>query len=66
MLGTDSAKLKAVLLTQDGGRTWLVVRQYYLTDLATTEFLDESVQGFKLKTIEGHNHGRTGTENNKA
>jgi hypothetical protein len=51
-----SMKFKALLLTQDGGETWLCVRQYYLTDLVTGQFLDTSLQGVRLKTIKENQH----------
>ncbi len=55
-------KLKAVLLSRDGGRSWAVVRQYYLTDLETNRLLDESMQGIGLtQTQENTNADRTGT-----
>jgi len=43
-----SLKLKAVLLSHDGGQSWTVGRQYYLTDLETNLLLDESMQGIFL------------------
>jgi len=47
-LNTRALKLKAVLLSHDGGRSWTVGRQYYLTDLETNLLLDESMQGLFL------------------
>jgi len=44
----NSLKLKAILLSHDGGRSWIVSRQYYLTDLDTNLILDESMQGIFL------------------
>ena len=44
-------KLKCVLLSEDG-ENWLVIRQFYASDLATNEFLDEQFQGMKLKIID--------------
>lgn len=41
-------KLKAVLQSVDGGRTWIVTRQHYLTDLDTDQMLDESMSGILL------------------
>jgi hypothetical protein len=49
VLNIKTLKLKAVLLSHDGGRSWIVSRQYYLTDLETNLLLDESVQGLFLK-----------------
>ena len=49
VLNKKALKLKAVLLSHDGGRSWIVSRQYYLTDLETNLLLDESVQGLFLK-----------------
>jgi hypothetical protein len=44
-------KLKCLLLSEDG-QNWLVIRQFYATDLITNEFLDEQFQGMKLKKID--------------
>lgn len=56
LLETKSLKLKAVLLSHNGGRTWVVGRQYYLTDLDTSLLLDESMQGiFLIQTQENTN-----------
>jgi|GEM_PF-1258243 len=49
ILRTRALKLKAVLLSHDGGQSWIVGRQYYLTDLDTNLLLDESMQGIFLK-----------------
>jgi hypothetical protein len=49
ILKQNSLKLKAILLSHNGGRSWIVGRQYYLTDLETNLLLDESVQGLFLK-----------------
>jgi hypothetical protein len=46
--GRHPLKLKAIMLSDDGGKTWLLVRQYYLTDVATNRFLDDLVQGTRL------------------
>jgi hypothetical protein len=51
-----SAKLKALLITEDGGETWLCVRQYYLTDLVSGNFMDLTVQGQRFKTIKKKLH----------
>ncbi len=40
MNGHKSLKLKALLLLQDRGETWLLLRQYYLTYLNSGQFLD--------------------------
>lgn len=45
-------KLKAVLLSEDAGKNWIIVRQHYLTD-AENHFRSESVQGMKLKATNG-------------
>lgn len=45
-------RCKALLLSEDAGKTWLVVRQFYLTD-ARNRFLDEQIQGTRLKSING-------------
>ena len=48
ILKHPSLKLKAILLSHDGGRSWMVGRQYYLTDLESNQLLDESMQGIFL------------------
>jgi hypothetical protein len=48
VLKTKALKLKAVLLSHDGGQSWIIGRQYYLTDLDTNLLLDESMQGIFL------------------
>lgn len=45
-------KLKAVLLSTDGGESWVIARQHYLTRLDDASFLDDSVQGMKLQRVE--------------
>jgi hypothetical protein len=45
-----SMKLKALLITEDG-ENWLLIRQYYVTDLRTSVFLDAFFQGAKFKLI---------------
>jgi len=51
-------KFKALLLTRDGGRTWVCVKQYYLSNATTGQLLDEILQGTRLITIEEDQHGR--------
>lgn len=48
-------KLKAVLQSVDGGRSWIVTRQHYLTDLDTNLLLDDSMQGILLTQKETQN-----------
>jgi hypothetical protein len=48
VLNKKGLKLKAMLLSHDGGRSWIVGRQYYLTDLETNLLLNESMQGLFL------------------
>ena len=61
ILKEKTLKLKAILLSTDGGRTWLVSRQYYLTDLAQqlangdTPLLNDNLQGVVLKQTENMN-----------
>ena len=63
MNGHKSLKLKALLLSQDGGETWLLLRQYYLTDLNSGQFLDILMQGTKFqKMTEEHNATNTRPE----
>jgi len=51
-------KFKALLLTRDGGKTWLCVKQYYLSDATTGRLLDEILQGMRLITIEENHHDK--------
>jgi hypothetical protein len=45
-------KLKAVLLSNDGGKRWTILRQHYLTRLDNAAFLDDSVQGMTLRLVD--------------
>ncbi len=38
-------KLKALMLSDDGGLSWTLVRQYYLTSVKTNQFLQNLLQG---------------------
>lgn len=44
-------KLKCVLYTDDG-ETWICIRQFYVTDVSTQDFREESFAGMKLKRID--------------
>ncbi|MCJ7485801.1 MAG: hypothetical protein MUQ25_06485 [Candidatus Aminicenantes bacterium] len=44
-------KLKAIFISDDGGKTWMLVRQYYLTDVTTNRFLDDLLQGKRFGII---------------
>jgi hypothetical protein len=45
-------RLKAVLLSEDGGDTWLVIRQFYCADLQTNQIVPGlELPGMRLKTI---------------
>jgi hypothetical protein len=46
-------RLKATLLSDDGGHSWVVVRQFYVTDLRTNSFIDEKFEGIRLRTLTG-------------
>lgn len=46
-------KLKAVLLSTDGGTTWLCVHQYYLTDPQSRALLNNTLEGRKFRMNEG-------------
>ena len=50
-------KLKAVLISDDGGKTWLCVRQYYLTDVTANRFLNELMQGKRFAITKEETHG---------
>ena len=62
-LKQPSLKLKAVLLSNDCGRTWVVSRQYYLTNLETNGLMNESLQGiFLTQTQEKNEHDQPTVE----
>jgi len=44
-------KLKCVLYTDDG-ETFLRIRQFYVTDVASQEFREENYAGMKLKRVD--------------
>ena len=44
-------KRKSIMLSEDGGKTWMLVRQYYLTDVTTNRFLDDLLQGKRFGII---------------
>jgi len=46
-------KLKAVLLSTDGGTTWLCVHQYYLTDPQSRALLNNTLEGRTFRMNEG-------------
>jgi hypothetical protein len=43
-------RFKSLMVSDDGGQTWLVVRQHYLTD-DKNRFLDTLLQGRRFKMI---------------
>ena len=50
-------KLKAVFISDDGGKTRLCVRQHYLTDVTTNRFLDDLMQGKRFGILNGDSNG---------
>lgn len=46
------AKLKAVLISNDAGKTWMVSRQFYCASLDNEDFMDISYVGVSLKQSE--------------
>ena len=46
-------KLKAVLLSTDGGTTWPCVHQYYLSDPQSRALLNNTLEGRKFRMNEG-------------
>jgi hypothetical protein len=46
-------KLKAVLLSTDGGTTWLCVHQYYLSDPQSRALLNNTLEGRKFRMNKG-------------
>ena len=41
-------KAKVILLSSDGGKTWVVSRSYYVVDVQTDMFVDYPMQGDAL------------------
>ena len=41
-------KAKVVLLSNDGGKSWVVSRSYYVVDVQTDEFIRLTIQGDRL------------------
>jgi hypothetical protein len=54
MIQSKFLRLKALMISEDGGTTWVIVRQFYLTDDQNT-FLDTLLQGKRLKMTNGEN-----------
>lgn len=50
-------KFKAVLVSDDGGKTWTCVRQYYLTDVTANRFLSDLMQGKRFAMIKEDTNG---------
>ena len=44
-------KLKCALYTDDG-ETWICIRQFYASDVATNTIVDDQFAGMKLKRID--------------
>ena len=55
-------KLKAVFISDDGGKTWLCVGQHYLTDVTTNRFLDDLIQGKRFGILNGESNGNDSRE----
>lgn len=53
----QTLKLKAILISIDGGRTWLISRQFFLLDVKLDKYLDQEIDGTRLATIEEDQHG---------
>lgn len=45
-------KMKALLISADGGRTWLISRQFFLAELRTQRFLEPVLEGTYLSVVE--------------
>ncbi len=41
----DTLKLKAILLSTDGGKTWILVHQYYLSDPQKRALQNNTLEG---------------------
>ena len=52
-------KLKSIMVSEDGGKTWLLVRQYYLTDVSTNSFLDDLLQGKRFGILNGESNDQS-------
>jgi hypothetical protein len=44
-------RLKASLISNDGGKTWVVSRQYYVCDIASDSLLDVHLTGLEMATV---------------
>ena len=44
----NKLKAKVVLLSNDGGKTWVVSRSYYVVDVETDQFVRLTIQGDRL------------------
>lgn len=53
-------KAKVILLSNDGGKTWVVSRSYYVVDVQTDEFVRLTIQGDRLiaESAKGNDHVR--------
>ena len=51
----NTLKLKSIMISNDGGKTWVISRQYYLADMVTQGFLDTRLEGavFERKNMMG-------------
>ena len=50
-------RLKSLMISDDEGKTWTLVRQYYLTDATANRFLNELLQGKRFAIITGETNG---------
>lgn len=48
-------RFKGLMISDDSGKTWIVVRQHYLTD-DQNRFLETILQGRRFKLIEDSNN----------
>jgi hypothetical protein len=53
----QTLKLKAILISTDAGRSWLISRQFFLLDVKTDKYLDQEIDGTRLAVIEEDDHG---------
>ena len=50
-------KMKAIMISKDGGKHWTITRRWYIIDMSTNEYLDEGMLGMHLATMEEADHG---------
>jgi hypothetical protein len=65
-MGPQRLRLKASLISSDGGKTWILLRQYYLCDISTDSLMDVRLDGLELATVRRTEARAAGIENEDA